>query len=180
MNVEKVWLEYQSSLKAFLHKNVSNQDDVDDLMQDIFMKTYKNLSSVSDSKKIKSWLFQVTNNAIIDFYRQKSKESGIEQEELWHSEPEEDVKQELSFCVAPFINNLPSEDAALMTAIELEGVSQKEYAEKTGIKYSTLKSRVQKSRKRLHGLFNECCEFTLSNQGEVVDYQARKKSCSGC
>ncbi|WP_375748318.1 RNA polymerase sigma factor SigZ [Vibrio sp. HN007] len=180
MNVEKVWSEYQSSLRGFLHKNLSNQDDVDDLLQDIFLKTYKNFSTINDSNKIKPWLFQVTNNAIMDFYRQRAKEEGVADEELWHKEPEEDIKRELSMCVAPFINSLPEEDAALLTAIELEGMSQKEYAENHGLKYSTLKSKVQKSRKQLHGVFSECCDFTLGSKGGVVDYQAKKKGCSGC
>ncbi|MDG3085732.1 RNA polymerase sigma factor SigZ [Vibrio hannami] len=180
MDVEKVWLEYQSGLKAFLNKNISNTDDVDDLLQDIFLKTYKNLPSVSDQEKIKPWLYQVTNNAIMDFYRQSSKESGILSEELWQKQPEENIQRELSRCIAPFIYSLPEEDAELLVAIELDGISQKEYAQKSGIKYSTLKSRVQKSRKLLHKVFTECCEFTLSHSGGVIEYSRKKKGCTGC
>lgn len=43
MNAEAIWQEYQMSLKAFLHKNVANPDDVDDLLQDILLKSYQNL-----------------------------------------------------------------------------------------------------------------------------------------
>ncbi|WP_019612859.1 RNA polymerase sigma factor SigZ [Psychromonas ossibalaenae] len=180
MNIEKICSEYQTSLKAFLHKNISNSDDVDDLLQEILIKTYHNLTTVHDSNKIKSWLFQVANNTIIDFYRQRGKGAELSQDKLWYSDTEENVLQQLSMCVVPFINELPREDAALLTAVEIDGISQKEYAEKIGMKYSTLKSRVQKSRKILHSLFNECCEFSIDNQGRVMNFQARKKKCSSC
>lgn len=144
MNIEEVWSEYQSSLKAFLYKNISNPDDVEDLLQDILIKTYNNLTTLQDRKKIKSWLFQVANNTIIDFYRKRSKGNDISQEELWYTDSDNEIYQQLSMCVVPFINGLPKEEAALLTAIEIDGVSQKEHAEKLGMKYSTLKSRVQK------------------------------------
>ncbi|WP_394391901.1 RNA polymerase sigma factor SigZ [Shewanella woodyi] len=180
MNVEKVWSEYQTSLKAFLHKNVSNIDDVDDLLQEILIKTYKNLATVHDSKKIKSWLFQIAHHTIIDFYRQRGKERDIAPNDLWYNKPEKEMLEQLSQCIAPFISRLPKEDAAILTAVEIEGTSQKAYAEKLGIKYSTLKSRVQKSRKQLHSLFDECCEFSIDKQGNIIDFQSKKSNCTNC
>ena len=38
---------------------------------------------------------------------------------------------------------LPEESVRLLKAIDIEGESQKEYAERVGIKYSTLKSQVK-------------------------------------
>ncbi|QQX81141.1 RNA polymerase sigma factor SigZ [Shewanella sp. KX20019] len=180
MDVEKIWSEYQASLKAFLHRNVSNPDDVDDLLQEVLIKTYNSLSSVHDSKKIKSWLFQIANNSIIDFYRQRAKGRDLTENDLWYNKPEEEVQQQLSSCIVPFISRLPEDDAAMLTAIEIDGMSQKEYAAIHDIKYSTLKSRVQKSRTQLHSLFDECCEFSIDKYGNVIDFQARNKSCSSC
>ncbi|MCJ8272648.1 MAG: RNA polymerase sigma factor SigZ, partial [Psychrosphaera sp.] len=71
MNLETLWLAYQSNLKAFLHKNVSNPNDVEDLLQEILIKTHQNLGQLKDSKKVKSWLFQIANHTIIDFYRKR-------------------------------------------------------------------------------------------------------------
>nr|WP_064429687.1 RNA polymerase sigma factor SigZ [Vibrio bivalvicida] len=182
VNVEKVWSEYQSSLRGFLHKNVSDADDVEDLLQEVLIKTYKNLPKVRDNKKIKSWLFQIANNTIIDFYRQRRVESDIDMivNEFWHPEPTQEVLEQLAECVVPFINVLPKEEANLLTAIEINGISQTQYAEKMGINYSTLKSRVQKSRKMLYNLFDECCTFSIDSQGNVIDYQAKNNTCTSC
>ncbi|MGF1695269.1 RNA polymerase sigma factor SigZ [Vibrio lamellibrachiae] len=179
MKIETVWSEYRASLKAFLHKNVSTPDDVDDLLQEILIKTYNNLGVIKDKKKIKSWLFQIANNTIIDFYRKNGKRTEEIEDHVWEAEPEE-VLQQLSSCVLPFIKGLPQEHADLLTKIEIEGVPQKEYAQTHGIKYSTLKSRVQKSRSMLHALFSDCCEFSIDAQGNLLDFQQKPKQCSGC
>ncbi len=180
MNIEMVWQDYRGGLKTFLHSNVANPDDVDDLLQDILIKTYQHLDDVKDPSKIKSWLFQVANNAIIDFYRKRAKGKDLREDERWYIEGEKTVHQELSRCIAPFIQSLPADEAKMLSAIELEGLSQKEYAEQYGIKYSTLKSRVQKSRDKLNHLFSDCCDLSLDQQGNIMDFHEKKHRCKGC
>ncbi|MCL9783397.1 RNA polymerase sigma factor SigZ, partial [Vibrio sp. S4M6] len=182
MNIEIVWADYQQSLKNFLRKHIQNQDDVDDLLQEILIRSYQNLPSVKDHKKVKSWLFQIANNAIIDFYR-KRKTTTVPELDVWLTHnPNEQHKfeREIAQCVRPFIDRLPKEQAQLLTAIELDGVSQKEYARKTGVNYSTVKSRVQKSRQSLAKLFNQCCEYNIDRRGNIISYQPKRKNCTGC
>lgn len=180
MNLDAIWNEYRASLKAFLHSNVSNPDDVDDLLQEILIKTYHNLGEVKEAKKIKSWLFQVANNSIIDFYRKKAKGKDLTQDELWYTEGGMTVHQQLSTCILPFIQALPDDEADMLTSIDIHGQSQKEYAEKNGMKYSTLKSRVQKSRDKMNMLFRECCELSTDNHGNIMDFQAKSNRCKKC
>lgn len=180
MKIETVWSEYQSALKAFLHKNVSDPDDVDDLLQEVLIKSFNQLGTVKDASKIKSWLFQVANRTLIDFYRKRGRAQDIDEQDLWHGESEETIIGELSDCVMPFIDALPENQAELLRAIELDGIPQKQYAEEQGIKYSTLKSQVQKSRQNLLGLFKQCCDFSIDNQGNIMTYQQKNSDCSGC
>ncbi|MFA0051465.1 RNA polymerase sigma factor SigZ [Vibrio breoganii] len=180
MKIETIWAEYQSSLKAFLVKNVSNADDVDDLLQEIMIKTHQNLHRIEDANKVKAWLFQIANRTIIDFYRSRAKQGSVSPEDLWYEEMEESLYQQMSECVLPFIQGLPKPEAELLTAIEIEGVSQKQYAESTGVAYSTLKSRVQKGRQSLLGVFNQCCDFSINDKGELVDIKTKNRSCSKC
>jgi len=180
MKIERVWSDYQASLRAFLHKNIANPADVDDLLQEILLKTYRNLGTVQDSKKLKSWLFQVANHTLIDFYRKRGKASELQAEDLWYQQPEQAVEEQLSLCVLPFIQSLPKEEATLLKAIEIDGISQKLYAEQTGVKYSTLKSQVQKSRKMLLAVFRQCCDFSVDHQGNISDFEPKRKRCTSC
>ena len=180
MNIEEIWQEYRSALKRFLHSKVSNEMDVEDLLQDILIKTYSNLHTVKDHKSIKSWLFQIANHVIIDFYRKKGRNQELSPAELWMIDKPDEVKDELSDCVAPFIQGLPKEHSELLSAIDLQGKSQKEYAVELGISYSTLKSRVQKSRTLLKKVFDDCCHFKIDKNGSIYDYSQKSEQCGNC
>ncbi|MGF1909405.1 RNA polymerase sigma factor SigZ [Vibrio kasasachensis] len=183
LNLDEVWRRYQQSLKAFLRSKVSNEDDVEDLQQDILLKTYQNLGQIQNQSSVKAWLFQLAQRTIIDFYRKRGRiqrDSQLQAEDLWFEQPLETIEQELSQCITPFIQTLPHESAVLLGSIELEGMSQKALAEQQGISYSTLKSRVKKSRSELKKLFEECCELTLDKHGNVIDFQRKFAGCSRC
>lgn len=180
MSIEEIWRDYQSALTRFLHSRVSSADDVEDLLQDILIKSYKNLQNLKSEGSVKSWVFQIANNAIIDYYRRKAKSQDLKVEDLWYEEENSSIKEELSCCVRPFINALPEDNAKLLHAIDIENVKQKDYAEANNISYSTLKSRVQVSRQKLRGLFEDCCHLTLDKNGSIIDYQQKDSSCSKC
>ncbi|WP_435277162.1 sigma factor-like helix-turn-helix DNA-binding protein [Psychrobium sp. nBUS_13] len=75
------------------------------------------------------------------------------------------------------MNQLPSAQRQLLRAIELEGVTQKDFAEQHDIKYSTLKSRVKKARASLMAQFDNCCSFSVDSRGSVIDFSRKGKSC---
>ncbi|WP_394246912.1 RNA polymerase sigma factor SigZ [Vibrio profundi] len=183
LQLETIWRDYQQAIRAFLHSKVSNSDDVEDLQQEILLKTHQNLATLEDSSNIKSWLFQIANRTIIDFYRKRARQDRdghLQADDLWFEESETDVAQELAQCISPFIQALPSKQAALLDAVELQGESQKALAERSGTSYSTLKSQVQKSRADLRALFEECCHLSLDKHGNVIDFQAKNQSCRNC
>ncbi|WP_045479510.1 RNA polymerase sigma factor SigZ [Vibrio owensii] len=182
-NLESIWGEYEHAIHAFLRSKVSNEDDVDDLKQEILLKTYQNLADIRDVSSVKSWLFQIANNAIIDFYRKRARnqrDNDLVADDLWFEEQESNLKQELSKCIAPFVQALPDEQSQLLSSIELEGISQKKLAEEQGISYSTLKSRVQRGRVELKKLFEECCSFSFDKQGRMTDCNQNGASCDKC
>lgn len=175
-----VWTEYRSALSAFLRSRISNPADAEEVLQDILLKTHNNLGTLTKGDSLKSWLFQIANNAIIDFYRRKKDDRSLHPADLWYETFEENERHILEDCVAPFIDALPEEAGTLLRKIELEGASQKETAEQLGISYSTLKSRVQSSRVKLLKLFQNCCSFSLDSQGNVIGFESKVTACQGC
>ncbi len=183
LQLDTVWAQYQQALKAFLRSKVSNVDDVDDLLQEILIKTHQSLSQVQESESVKAWLFQLANRTIIDFYRKRARQqrdNDLVADDLWFEQSQETIEQEMSHCIKPFIYALPDEQSQLLEAVELQGESQKQLAEKVGISYSTLKSRVQQSRLQLKKLFEECCTLQLDKKGAVIDCQRNSKGCDNC
>lgn len=180
MELERIWAEYQQALKAFLLSKVSDPDEVDDILQEVLIKTHANLSSIRDVSSIKSWLFQVANRAAMDYFRSKAKSAQLEEKDLWFETDDKSIQKEFSKCIVPFISALPEEHAEILLAVELHGESQKEYAEKLGISYSTFKSRVQKSRQVLRKVFDDCCHYSVDAKGNLIDYTSKRGKCDGC
>ena len=180
MNIENIWKKYQAAIKAFLHSRISNFDDVDDLLQDISIKAYKNIHTVKSERSIKSWLFQIANHTVIDFHRRKNNLYEINVEDLWFHKDNVDAIQALSCCVEPFIMDLPQEIAEMLIAIDIQGQSQKDYANHLGMNYSTVKSRVQKGGRQLRKLFEDCCHLSFDRHGNLIDFEPKSNDCKQC
>ena len=67
---EDIWNEYHDKLSAFLRGRVAD-DMVEDILQDVFVKIHSRIDSLKESTKLESWLYQITRNAVIDYYRSK-------------------------------------------------------------------------------------------------------------
>ena len=180
MELDEIWPSYRSSIKALLHSKVSDPDDVDDLLQEVLIKTHSNIGNLRKEESMKSWLFQITARTTIDYYRKKSRIHEIEAENLWFGESERNIKADISPCVEPFLKTLPEKIANLLRAIDLQGIPQKSYAQELGISYSTLKSQVQKARSELKDLYEDCCDYSVDTQGNLVDFEQKSKKCTKC
>ena len=177
---ENIWREYHHKLVAFIRGRVS-EDMVDDLLQDVFMKIHARIDSLKEHTRLESWLYQITRNTIIDYYRSKRI---LEELPDWveHPQPEEEesIRKELSSCIEPMINNLPEKYRVAIQLSELEGRSQKEVANQEGISLSGAKSRVQRGRALLKIMLNECCHFETNKKNQIVTYEKKEHDCKLC
>ena len=68
----------KSALLNFIKTKVSNDHDAEDILQEVFRKIYINLDKVNDDNKLTSWMYQITRNVIIDYYRKHSPTEDID------------------------------------------------------------------------------------------------------
>ncbi|MCF2858324.1 RNA polymerase sigma factor SigZ [Pseudoalteromonas sp. SMS1] len=174
MTIEQIWAQYRQSLKAFLHTKVANPEDVEDLLQDVLLKTHLAIENLHNPTSVKAWLFQIAHNTVMDYYRKSGTSHTAQQEIAWYKEEERNIKKELAKCIKPFIQELPEHSAFLLEVIELEGKTQKQLANEMDVSYSTLKSQVQKARKELHDVFNACCQYDIDKQGNLIEYHKKQ------
>ncbi len=173
MDIQQIWNEYGSKLRSFLLTRVKRPEDADDLLQEILIKTHQNLSSLQDTKKFQSWLFQIARNTLTDYYRGHTMSGQALPEAIATDDPnnEPNIRQELSKCIQPFIQSLPEKYGDAVTAVDLQGISQKALAEELGLSHSAIKSRVQRGRQMLAELFKSCCSYELDARGNIMDFE---------
>lgn len=63
---------YQSKLSHYLRKFVYNPDELEDVLQVVFVKTYKNLFSFNTHKKFSSWIYKIAHNEAINHIKKNS------------------------------------------------------------------------------------------------------------
>lgn len=177
---EEIWHEYHERLTLFIRSKVYG-DEVEDLLQDVFAKVHKRLESVKDDSKLESWIFQITRNVIMDYYRANRPTENLPNwlEEADHTE-EQDVRKEFSSCLQPIIQRLPEKYREAVQLAEIDQKSQKEVAEQIGLSLSGVKSRVQRGRRLLNGLLHECCEIELNQRKQLISYRNKDGSCGDC
>lgn len=174
---ESIWKTFNLELFNFINKRVKDKDISKDILQDVFIKIHLKLKTLSDKDKLTSWVYQITRNSILDYFKKQKLRVPLSDNMIELTE-EKVFNAELANCLKPMVEQLPDnyKDAIIQT--ELGSLSQKDYAEKLGISYSGAKSRIQRARQQLHTLFNECCSIESDKYGNIMEHVC-KKDC-GC
>lgn len=172
------WKELERHLRPYLARRVASAADIDDLLQDIFVRLHQGLSTLHDEERFGGWVYRIANNAVIDKARQRARaplvDSKDEPPAVANDEAAERLQSDLAECVALFVGRLPSPYREAITLTELEGLSQKEAAEMLGASLSGMKSRVQRGREKIRNMFEKCCQISVDCRGRVIECEPRK------
>jgi len=63
---------YQEAMFRYVRRVINQVDEeVEDLVQEVFIKGYENIQSFDGTKKFSSWLYRIAHNLCIDYFRKK-------------------------------------------------------------------------------------------------------------
>ncbi len=179
MTTEDIWKVYQPRLSTFIHRHITETADVDDVLQEVFVKIHTHVASLRDEEKLQSWIYQIARNAIMDYYRHQKRNLSLatvrkteENDTIF-----DDVARELAPCIREMVEQLPEKYRQALLLTEYEGLTQKELSVRLGISFSGAKSRVQRAREQLKDMLLACCNFQFDHLNHVIDYQPRANCC---
>lgn len=180
MEVGIVYTQFRQSLLNYIRSKIHSTEDAKDILQNVFAKISMNVSALGEKENIQHWLFIVTRNAIIDYYRVHTAKQNLlldESAAAYTAEEElHDTTQGLDQCLNNMIELLPDDYRSIVKDSELKGIKQKDLAKKYNMPYSSLRSRVQRGRERLKELFHDCCYIETDARGNVLESRP-KTSC---
>ena len=165
----------RSRLLNFIRRRVPDPRDAEDILQDVFYELVEANRLLMPIDHITGWLFRVARNRIIDLFRKKKPvnfsdtpvanedDESLQFEDLL---PSPDAGPEALYArgvlLAAFelaVDELPPEQREVFVAHEMEGLSFKEIAARTGVGINTLLSRkryaVLHLRERLQGIYDD-------------------------
>jgi len=151
---ETLWDEFSNDLRRYIQSKVGNTHDAEDILQEVFIKIYKNLDALHEKAALKSWIFTITKNSIIDFYK-KRKDVLVSNDNLSdiadevHIEDvdiEENMNSEISECLKQMIFDIPEKYKAVLILYYMEDSSYQEIAEMLEVPIGTVMSRLSRAK----------------------------------
>ena len=73
---------YKERLYWHIRKIVLSHDDTDDVLQNTFIKVFKNIHSFKQNSKLYSWMYRIATNEAITFINKKAKTKNLDISEL--------------------------------------------------------------------------------------------------
>jgi len=135
-----------------------NEDDRQDLIQEIMIQTWQSIHKYNDQYKISTWLYRISLNVAISFYRKSStraKKYTALNEQLVEIPDEDKSESERRLnLLEQFISELKEIDKALMI-LYLEDKSHTEIAEILGMSVSNVGTKIGRLKNKLKSQFSQ-------------------------
>jgi RNA polymerase sigma-70 factor (ECF subfamily) len=179
--VTPVYLALRDGIRRFVARRV-RPEHVDDLVQDILLRMHERAGDLHDEARLPGWAFRIAQSVVADHHRRKRPEVPGDDVEPPGENDEGNVNEVVAGWLRPMLALLPAEYEEAVELVDVQGMSQKAYAERAGLSLSGAKSRVQRGRRMLEEVVRACCDLEVDARGNVIDYERRACGCeaTGC
>ena len=158
IQIERLYTKYERLLKSVISKHLTNQEDVEDCLQDTFVYFLQNKHKVkySTPKKTKNYLATIANGLAINKYKKNCKEVLVDEYEMYE-------ENEFAMCNdavfnkvsvnEPFmlIEKLDERDKNYIYLTYIYGYTSSEIAELYEVKSSFVRKRLERAKTYLRG-----------------------------
>jgi RNA polymerase sigma-70 factor (ECF subfamily) len=154
---------YSERLFHYIYRFVKSTEDTEDILQEVFIRLYRNRNSYTNIARFSTWLFTIANNLTRTHYRKNSRyvtwsiDASVEED----STP---IQLKADLCFSPehiadsrmaldkikdALCNLPDEYSQLLIMREIHEMTYQEISDSVGLPMGTVKSRINRGRAKL-------------------------------
>lgn len=179
--MDTIYKQYYSKLFAFINSRVQHKEDI---LSEVFIKIHNNIQKLDSDEKLTSWIYTITRNTIIDFYRKQNRVPVLQEfkEELIFDNIQDDttVYDELSKCIEPIIDSLPDKYSKILALSEIKGIKQIDIATQNNLTLSNTKSIIFRGKKKIKDKLYECCSYKYDSLGNIIECNQKDENCNLC
>lgn len=156
---EKIYTLYSARLYGNLLKLVKLEEEAKEILQDVFLKIWKEREHIDTEKSFRSYLFKIAENKVYDFFRKAARDKKKEVALMAIASPGYELAEEFlltdqnAAILREAIESLPPQRQQVFRLCKLEGKSYKEVSELLGISTSTVSDHIVKATKSVREYF---------------------------
>lgn len=157
---KKLVKDYQRPLYNHIRTIVLNHDDTDDVLQNTFIKVFRNLSSFKGESKLFSWMYRIATNEALTFLQQKSRRFTTTSEELLQKQTEKMIADdyfdgdEIQFKLHQSISLLPEKQQLVFKMKYFQELKYEEMSEILDTSVGALKASYHHAVKKIENYMN--------------------------
>lgn len=148
---------YYPRLYSFAKGFLKVEDDINDILQEVFIKIWENRKNIKNVETFNAYIFTITKNSVISYFREKTKLSSFESRMREMATTEgfllnpsveyEDIKEK----VEKLIDLLPEKRKQIFKLSRENGLSHREIATELGISVKTVEDHIMHAIRFLRG-----------------------------
>jgi RNA polymerase sigma-70 factor (ECF subfamily) len=149
---EELYFIYSNRLLGFLIRLVKSEDVASELLQEVFVKVWKNRENIDPQQSFRSYVFRIAENCVYDFFRKAARDKKLQSAlinsacEYSHIE-ESFLNKENEQLLQQAINSLPPKRRQVFQMVKMEDRSYEEVSRLLNISTSTINDHIVKATK---------------------------------
>lgn len=165
-SLEILITRHKQKIYGFIYSKLANQELVEDIFQDTFIKVINTLKAgkYNEEGKFLPWVLRIAHNLIIDHFRREKRTATFKNTDEFDifsvisdgsmNAENQIIKDQVHYDVRRMIDELSDEQKEVLTMRIYRDMSYKEIAESTGISINTALGRMR---------------YALSNMRKMMD-----------
>ena len=152
---------YQERVYWHVRKMVIDHDDTDDIVQEVFVKVWKNLSSFRKDAKLYTWIYRIATNECLTFLKKKKQKFFIPINDVAAelSDKVDDSNQisgdEIQIKLQKALLKLPDKQRMVFNMRYFDEMKFQEIAEITGTSIGALKASYHHAIKKIEDFIHQ-------------------------
>ena len=149
---DQIYADHYRTMFRVANKMVGNTDDASDIVQEVFIYLFDKLNNGSEVLHPKSWLYRATSNKCYDQLRKQIRFQNLDG--LADLKNEDDIiETEEMKAAINFVLSKLSPKEKILAVLYSEGLTYKELAEATGIRFTSVGKMLSRTLQKLEKEF---------------------------
>lgn len=153
---------YEEKMKRYARKFLADSEDINDALQEIFLKVYKNIKSFDKKKKFSTWLYRIAHNELVNILKKKKSVLSFLDLDMFLPAPfdyksfEQDIdRKEMEKILDKCLDRLEPKYKEPIILFYFENLSYQEIADILEIPVSTVGIRIKRAKEKIRKIYQK-------------------------